>query len=604
MNLSHNEDEKNILKLADSYFQKGLWDKAIEECLKLLKSNPDHTEIYNFLGDVYAKKADHSQAFKAYNKVLTDLINHGQNYKTAELFKKIASLDREQLGEEGKNKQTIIQLQLDADEALSVNKSDEAIQYLNKVLKLDPFDFTVVLKLAQLFEILGRNSDAVQQYTRFGEAFLKNKSHKKAMEIFKKIVSLEPESMEAHRHLAEIHLKLDSEFDAKNEYCHLAEIALGRNDLDSAFEYALKAIDLKSLDAYYVLGIVLFERKKWLDSKIKFDDFLRFRPGHVGAQVYLGKIFDALDQPAKAVQAFQKALKMDKENMMALEVWAEYCVKTKNNDEAIKTYNLLIEKSLSEDQDMRTLEWARLLVAVDENSAPSQLKLAQILEKNGDLDAAGETYFNLVSIYSKEKNSEEAEKYRRKTLELKPLHAKALALDPGKMRLSEETSAAVQTQSSPVRFQVEKPVSETMDSEPLIAKLPEVNPREIRLAQISLADQYIFEGQLNEAIDILQKLAEGNPHDLIVKEKLNRVYVAYSKADTNLTDDSELSPQPQIVITHFMNQEKPHSIHDESFSETKSSSKEGVPGFKLEAAKKARLEAEKKNPKRSKRKFV
>src|ERR1700679_3974789 len=100
MNLSHNEDEKHILKLAESYFQKGLWDKAVEECLKLLKSNPDHIAIYDFLGDVYVKKADHSQAFKSYNKILTDLINRGQNYKTAELFKKIAGLDRNQLGDE------------------------------------------------------------------------------------------------------------------------------------------------------------------------------------------------------------------------------------------------------------------------------------------------------------------------------------------------------------------------------------------------------------------------------------------------------------------------------------------------------------------------
>jgi tetratricopeptide (TPR) repeat protein len=323
----------------------------------------------------------------------------------------------------------------------------------------------------------------------------------------------------------------------------------------------------------------------------------------VGAQVYLGKIFDALDQPTKAVQAFQKALKMDTENMMALEVWAEYCVKTKNNDEAIKTYNLLIEKSFSEDQDMRTLEWARMLVAVDENSVPSQLKLAQILEKNGDMDAAGETYFNLVLIYSKEKNSEEVEKYRRKTLELKPLHAKALALDPGKMRLSEEASTAVQTPSTSVRSPVEKAVLETIDSEPLIAELPEVNLREIRLTQISLADQYIFEGQLNEAIDILQKLREANPHDLIVKEKLNRVYLACSKANTKLTDDSEPSSQPQIVITHFMNQEKPHPTHGESLKEPESSS-EAVSRFKLEAAKKTRLEAEKRNTKRSKRKFV
>src|SRR5208282_3297401 len=122
----------------------------------------------------------------------------------------------------------------------------------------------------------------------------------------------------------------------------------------------------KSMDAYYVLGVVLFERKKWIDAKMKFDDFLRFKPDHVGAHVYLGKVFDAMVQPHKAVESFQKAMKMDKDNMMALEVWAQYCVKTGNLAEAVKTYNQLVDKALVENQTSLSLEWSRLMVAADE----------------------------------------------------------------------------------------------------------------------------------------------------------------------------------------------------------------------------------------------
>ena len=314
-------------------------------------------------------------------KSLADLINQGQNYKTTEIFKKIAALDQAQLNEEARNKQNLIQLHLKADEAVAENKPEEAIGFLNQILKIEPLDFSVVLKLAQLFEVLGKNSDAVQQYDRMGEVFLKNRLFKKARETFKKITMLEPQNLDAHLRLGEIYIKLENEFDAKNEYHKAAEIALGHNDLHAAFEYSLKAVELKSLDAYYVLGIVLFERKKWLDSKMKFDDFLRFKPDRVGAQVYLGRVFDAMDQPVKAAEAFQKALKMDKENVMALEVWAQYCVKRNNVPEAIQTYNLLIEKTFTDSQDTRALEWAKAMVALDQNRTESKLTLARILEK-------------------------------------------------------------------------------------------------------------------------------------------------------------------------------------------------------------------------------
>src|SRR5665213_3262789 len=429
MNNSENEAKKNTLKTADRYFQKSQWDKVIEEYQKFLKSNPQDMDICGQLGDVYVKKNDHRLAFHEYNKVAADLINQGQTYKTTEIFKKIMGLDPRQLDAEGQNKQNLIQLHLRADEALAENNTEAAVQCLNGILKIDPLDFSVMLKLAQLFEVLGRNSDAVGQYARMGDVFLKNRQYKKAREIFKQIIKLEPQNIDAHLQLGEVYLKLENEFDAKNEYHKAAEIALAQNDLHAAFEYSLKAVELKSMDAYYVLGVVLFERKKWIDAKMKFDDFLRFKPDHVGAHVYLGKVFDAMEQPIKAVEAFQKALKMDKYNMMALEVWAEYCGKTKNTAGAIETYNILIEKAFAENQDMLALEWTRLMVAADEHSTSSKLKLAQVLEKNGNLDVAGEAYFDLVALFAKENKTAEAEKYRRKTLELKPLHAGALALN-------------------------------------------------------------------------------------------------------------------------------------------------------------------------------
>ncbi len=613
--LSHKDhkDEINMLKLANGYFQKGQLDKTIEECQKLLKSHPEDCGIFELLGDAYAQKNEHSLAFREYSKVAAVLVHQGQTYKTTDIYKKIMGLDPHRLDTEGQNQRNLIQFHLKADEALAENNSEDAIQYLTRILKIDPMDFAVALKLAQLFEVLGRNADAISQYVRMGGVFLKNRQYKKAREVFKQVITLEPQNIGGHIQLGEIYIKLENEFDAKNEYHKAAEIALAKNDLHAAFEYSLKAVELKSMDAYYVLGVVLFERKKWIDAKMKFDDFLRFKPEHVGAHVYLGKVFDAMEQPIKAVESFQKALKMDKYNMMALEVWAEYCGKTKNTAGAIETYNILIEKAFAENQDRLAIEWARLLVAVDETVASSHLKLAEILEKNGDQDAAAEAYFNLYLIYAKENNDAEAEKYRRKTLQMKPLHAKALSL--GKKQSVEETPATV----SPVVVDppaavpltagaafVSVPLSEKVISTPVssiepIEEIPSVSPREARLAKISVAEQYVVQGLLNEAIDIFEKLIAANPQDSFVKDKLNKLYLALSQTGANPVQPVEPSyprEKETIVISHFLNQ----SISPAE-SRVEQKLKTTVEAFS-DAEKKARFEDQKKSKTKLKRKFV
>ena len=597
MNNSENEAKKNILKTAERYFQKNQWDKVIEECRKFLKSSPQDMDICCLLGDVYVKQNDHRQAFHEYNKVAADLINQGQTYKTTDIFKKIMGLDPRQLDAEGQNRQNLIQLHLRVDEALAENNTEAAVQCLNGILKIDPLDFSVMLKLAQLFEVLSRNSDAVQQYARMGEVFLKNRQYKKAREIFKQIIKLEPQNINSHLQLGEVYLKLENEFDAKNEYHKAAEIALGQNDLHAAFEHSLKAVELKSMDAYYVLGVVLFERKKWIDAKMKFDDFLRFKPDHVGAHVYLGKVFDAMEQPVKAVESFQKALKMDKENMMALEVWAQYCVKTGNIAEAIKTYNQLIEKAFLENQDMLALEWARLMVGADENLVSSQLRLAQVLEKNGDRDAASEVYFNLFLVYSKENQSEEAEKYRHKTLEMKPLHAKALAFNPGKNQLVEEIRQSVQPPTPVVSPATQNLFFGALAQEPQKFKEVRVTARESFVAQMSVADDCFSRGLLNEAIDLYQQLTVMDPGNSLVKEKLNRVYAIYAKTEIPSKDVFERPSQSDKVVISFVSQEKFHQTPDENPRVVSITSQP-------EIVRELKPESEKKTNKKSKRRFV
>ncbi len=502
---------------------------------KILNLDPEDINVHTMMGDVFSKKNEAAKAFDEYLKAVEDFNNRGQNDKIASAYKKIAQLDQNQLGPAAQKKLNLIQLSLRADEALADNKPEEAIEALIEISKSDSDDMSVITKLAELEEKFNQIPAAVEHYSRLGEAFLKSRLLKKAQEIFKKVIALDPQNIPARSNIAQIYIKQGSENEAKKEYLNIAEQALANKNLDAALEYAKMAVELKSIEAHYFVGIVLFERRKWIEAKTAFDYLLRFKLNHVGAFVYLGKIYDAMDQPSKAIETFQKALKVEKDNLSALEAWADYCVKKKDKNEAIQTITLLINKAEAGNDPQRAVQWARTLVSVDGNLLPSKIKLAEALEKNNDSQGAADVYCNLALIHNQQNQMEDAARYIRKTLELNPTHAKALTMMPGEARPQPPSSVSMALESH------EK--NEVVSKTPVV----EVSRAEDFKAQLDVADQYVKDGLLDEAIDIYQQLTEADPSHSGVKEKLNKVYAAYAKTGTDLTkaiiNESELEEE-------------------------------------------------------------
>jgi tetratricopeptide (TPR) repeat protein len=552
MSTPANGDKKNIVKLAYLYFQEGRWDNAVEEYKKLLDIDPEDTNIHNMLGDVYVKKNDAMSAYGEYSKVVADLINRGQPDKAALINKKIARLDPDQLAPEAQQKQSLIQLHVKAEEALLENKVEEAVDFYSQILKLDSEDLTVAAKLAELEEKTGRIPDAVEQYNRIGESFLNSHLFKKAQEMFKKVVAMDPQNIVAHLHLAKIYIKQGSESDAKKEYLNIAEYALAKDELDNALEYARKAVELKSIEAHYVVGIVLFKRQKWAEAKIEFDDLLRFKLNHVGALVYLGKVYTAMDQLEKAVETLQKAMKIDKDNVAALEAWVEYCIKKKNKNEAIQTLTTLIDKAISANEMERAVELSRNMVLVDEDLLGSKLKLAEVLKKSGDVKGSANVYYQLALINDQKNKPQDAAKYIQKTLEIDPTHEKALAMAPESGRSNASAESTAHSIAKANQEKVASVSSKIAETEQTKTRAVEVSPQEALKAQLAVADQYVKQGLLDEAIDIYQQLSEVHPENLEIKSKLNSVYTAYAKTGTDLTNvlrvDSKIEPDPEDEV--------------------------------------------------------
>jgi len=593
MGIPANGDKKNIVKLAYLYFQEGRWDNAVEEYKKLLELDPEDINIHNMLGDVYVKKNSAMEAYEEYSKVAADLINRGQVDKATLINKKIARLDTGQLAPEAQQRQNLILLHVKAEEALLENRVEEAVDFYSQILKLDSEDLIVAAKLAELEEKTGRVNDAVEQYNRIGESFLNSHLFKKAQEMFKKVVAMDPQNTAAHLQLAKIYIKQGSESDAKKEYLNIAEYALAKDELDNALEYARKAVELKSIEAHYVVGIVLFKRQKWAEAKVEFDDLLRFKLNHVGALVYLGKVYAAMDQSEKAAETFQKALKIDKDSVVALEAWAEYCIKKKNKTEAIQILNTLVDKAIAENEMERAVELVRNIILVDETLVASKIRLAEILQRIGDVKGSANIYYQLALIHEQQNKPQDTAQYVRKTLEIDPAHEKALAM--ASQSGHGATSAQSTGNSTPKTNQEknENVVSKIAEVEQTKPRVVEVSPQEALKAQLAVADQYVKQGLLDEAIDIYQQLSEVYPENLEIKSKLNGVYTAYAKTGTDLT--SVLTADSKIEADSSDDAKKADETAKKDLKDLEIKAREEAnKKVKVELEKRAREEAEKK----------
>jgi tetratricopeptide (TPR) repeat protein len=588
-------DKKNIVKMAYIYFQEGRWDKAIEEYKKLIALDPEDINTHNMLGDVYVKKGSVKEAFDEYIKVSGDFSSRGQADKSIIVNKKIAALDPSKLTPEGQKQQSLIRQTIRAESAMESGDVDGAIEALSEVAKLDSDNLAATSKLAELYEKKGQVPEAVKAYMLVGDNFFKNRLLKKAQEIYQRVVQLQPTHLDARSNLAQIFLKQNSEGDAKKEFLVLAEMALNTGDLERAQQNASKAIELKSIEAHYVQGVILFKKQQYSEAKTELENLLRFKVNHVGALAHLARVHMEQNQLDKANETIQRALKVEKDNPMVLEVQAELAMKRGAKAEASQAFKSLLERAEAKNDFAKASDYARYLVSLDENSVEALGKLGEMLKASGAKKDAADAFFKNVLLMEKQGKNEEAAGWARKTLELNPDHSeaqkrivgsvvsapppkenKAAPPTPEPATPAPETKAApasvVDLESShetpavpegPRAAPALAPPSAAAPGKTTVVEL-EQEPVEEWKAELSIADNFIRQGMLEEAIEICQRLAETYPNKPEIKERLNQAYQAYVKTGEDVIGALEAERQAKEEEEKHLRAEMEKKAQDEA----------------------------------------
>jgi len=187
--------------------------------------------------------------------------------------------------------------------ALRYNLPDQAIEYLNQSLTLNP-------NFAPALELLG--------YTHF-----QKKNYGDAAAAYQRFLELQPNNSKARVSLGVVYEELGKTDLAEEEYkkadaidanpdagFSLAKLYFGQSKLEPALEYVAKSLakNSRSVVALNLQGVILNQMGKYAEALASFQNAVQVAPNDISLSVNLGIAYINNKEFARARELFEKIL--------------------------------------------------------------------------------------------------------------------------------------------------------------------------------------------------------------------------------------------------------------------------------------------------------
>lgn len=222
--------KETILDRAQKFIQKGAFDKAIIEYRAALDVDPRDFSIRLKIGDLYTKLNKKPEAVKEYTEVARANSQRGFYLKAIAVYK--------------------------------------------QVLKVDDTILDVHYKLAELYAKQRLMADAISEYSHIVNIFEKKGKTSDVMELLKKMTEVDPENVGVRLKLADLYQKLAFEKDALEQYFWIFDKLVSQGKLDKAEKIYLNLYSMNPSEQRVLAGLAGLYRQKG-DS----DQFIRFSKG-------------------------------------------------------------------------------------------------------------------------------------------------------------------------------------------------------------------------------------------------------------------------------------------------------------------------------------
>jgi tetratricopeptide (TPR) repeat protein len=253
-------------------YEKGQYDKAIKEYLKIVKEDPKDVRVWLKIGDLYAKKNAKGEATETYMKVAKFYSEQGFYLKAVAVYKQI--------------------------------------------LKVDPRLVEVNLKLAELYRQLGLLSDAMQHFEMVAAFFHREGKTKEALATLRQLVDLDPENVATRIKLAELYSKEEMAEEAITEFRTTCEFLRKNGRQDDFIKVAERLVfhDADNTEMCRELATLYLQRNDPRRALAKLQICFKADQSDATVLALLAQAFQRLDQKGKTVSVLKELARVHTES--------------------------------------------------------------------------------------------------------------------------------------------------------------------------------------------------------------------------------------------------------------------------------------------------
>jgi len=197
---------KNV-EAAQKLLNQGKVPQAIAEYQNILKFEPRDQVTLMTIGELYIRQGETFQAIDYFERLAQIFIGDGFLTKAIAVYKRIAKLAPEEIRPLEKLADLYVQqgvmsearplfLQL-AEIHLKNNRQPEAIGLLKKLLQAEPDNLRIQIRLADLYQAMGQNKDAIEAFVAAAQRALARGDQAESEKLADKALKLEPGNLAA-----------------------------------------------------------------------------------------------------------------------------------------------------------------------------------------------------------------------------------------------------------------------------------------------------------------------------------------------------------------------------------------------------------------------
>jgi tetratricopeptide (TPR) repeat protein len=259
-------NKSKFVESAQKLLNQGKVAQAIAEYQQILKYEPKDQVTLMTIGELYIRQGETFQAIDYFERLAQIFVGDGFLTKAIAVYKRIAKLAPEEIrplerladlyvqqGVMSEARPLILQL---AEIHLKNNRQPEAVSLLKKLLLAEPDNIRIQIRLADLYQAMGQNTEAIEAYVSAAQRALARADHAESEKLADKALKLD------HSNSAAITVKARS-YSAQGNLQQAAAVLKELPGLEKGGEQAEFLLDLyvksDEWDAATSLALKVFE---------------------------------------------------------------------------------------------------------------------------------------------------------------------------------------------------------------------------------------------------------------------------------------------------------------------------------------------------------